>query len=192
MACSRRHKSPARCNGLPPDVGLDTKVTGSDAPELDTLIGRTCLRGTQTRRQCCREHPDSGANKTAGMRAEVDDQGFIPRARVPVGMVHHPAGTSRATGQALADIPSGGLCQSRTRARSFLGHPRVILGLNPRTRTEDRRRLARETHAAGKNAERGAGRSHITYLDRLLLAPRPRQISAEPEGAIPTGDEAWA
>ncbi len=29
----------------------------------------------------------------------------IPRARVPVGMVHHPAGTSRATGQAMADIP---------------------------------------------------------------------------------------
>ncbi|MDR7027717.1 hypothetical protein J2X08_003799 [Rhizobium rosettiformans] len=30
-------------------------------------------------------------------------EGRIPRARVPVGMVHHPAGTSRATGQALAD-----------------------------------------------------------------------------------------
>ena len=41
-------------------------------------------------------------------------EGRIPRARVPVGMVHHPAGTSRATGQALADIPQGGLCRSRT------------------------------------------------------------------------------
>ena len=30
-------------------------------------------------------------------------EGRIPRARVPVGMVHHPPGTSRATGQALAD-----------------------------------------------------------------------------------------
>ena len=29
-------------------------------------------------------------------------EGRIPRARVPVGMVHHPAGTSRATGQADA------------------------------------------------------------------------------------------
>ena len=29
-------------------------------------------------------------------------------------MVHHPAGTSRATGQAPADIPTGRLCQSRT------------------------------------------------------------------------------
>jgi len=67
-----------------------------------------------------------------------------------------------------------------------------VLGSNPRmTRTEDRRRLAREMHAAGKNAERGAGRSHINYLDRLLLAPRPRQISDHPEGAIPTGGGAW-
>ena len=83
-----------------------TRVMGSDAPQnLDTLIGRTCLRGTQTRRPRCREHPDSGAKQTAGMRAEVaNDQGRIPRARVPVGMVHHPAGTSRATGQADASL----------------------------------------------------------------------------------------
>jgi hypothetical protein len=47
-----------------------TRVMGSDAPQnLDTLIGRTCLRGTQTRRPRCREHPDSGAEKTAGMSA---------------------------------------------------------------------------------------------------------------------------
>ena len=38
----------------------------------------------------------------------------IPRARVPVGLVHHPAGTSRATGQAMADTSTGGLCRSRT------------------------------------------------------------------------------
>ncbi len=62
-------KTPARCNGLPPDEGLDTKVTGSDAPELDTPIGRTCLRGTQTRRPRRREDPDGGAEKTAGMDA---------------------------------------------------------------------------------------------------------------------------
>ncbi len=47
-----------------------TRVMGSDVPQnLDTLIGRTCLRGTQTRRQRCREHPDSEAKQTAGMRA---------------------------------------------------------------------------------------------------------------------------
>jgi hypothetical protein len=145
-----------------------TRVMGSDALQnLDTLIGRTCLRGTQTRRPRCREHPDSGAKQTAGMLAEVgNDQGPIPRARVPVGMVHHPAGTSRATGQALADIPQGGLCQSRTL------RPVILRDEGP----EDRRRLARETHAAGIDAERGAGRSHINYLDRLLLAPRPRQV----------------
>jgi hypothetical protein len=34
---------------------------------LDTPIGRTCLRGTQTRRPRRREHPDGGADKTAGM-----------------------------------------------------------------------------------------------------------------------------
>jgi hypothetical protein len=141
-----------------------TRVMGSDAPQnLDTLIGRTCLRGTQTRRQRCREHPDSGAKQTAGMMAEVvNDQSPIPRARVPVGLVHHPAGTSRATGQAEAS-----------------SHGDAAAGPAPghswNASSEDRRRLARETHAAGIDAERGAGRSHINTLDRLLLAPRPRQ-----------------
>ena len=110
-----------------------TRVMGSDALQsLDTLIGRTCLRGTQTRRPCRREDPDGGAEKTAGMRTEVgNDQDRIPRARVPVGMVHHPAGTSRATGQALADTSSEELCRSRTRARSS-----SVLGSSPRmTRT---------------------------------------------------------
>jgi hypothetical protein len=64
--------------------------------------------------------------------------------------------------------------------------------------SKDRRRLARETHAAGKNAERGAGRSHITYLDRLLLAPRPiprvkpeDKFQTTRRELIPTGGEAW-
>ncbi len=39
----------------------------SDARRLKPLIGRTCLRGTQTRRQRCREHPDSEVKQTAGM-----------------------------------------------------------------------------------------------------------------------------
>jgi hypothetical protein len=98
-------------------------------------------------------------------RRVANGHGIIPRARVPVGLVHHPAGTSRATGQ--ADASSHG----DAAAGPAPGHSSVILGPDPRT--EDRRRLARETHAAGKNAERGAGRSHINYLDRLLLAPRP-------------------
>jgi hypothetical protein len=108
-----------------------TRVMGSDAPQnLDTLIGRTCLRGTQTRRPRCREHPDSGAKQTAGMRTEVaNDQGPIPRARVPVGMVHHPAGTSRATGQAEASS------QGDAAAGPAPGHSSV-LGSSPRmTRT---------------------------------------------------------
>mgnify|MGYP006159640757 CR=1 FL=1 len=47
-----------------------TKVFWGRMPRrLDTPIGRTCLRGTQTRRQRCREHPDSGAKQTAGMSA---------------------------------------------------------------------------------------------------------------------------
>jgi hypothetical protein len=102
-------------------------------------------------------------------------QARIPRARVPVGLVHHPAGTSRATGQAMADMPSGGLCQSRTRARSFLG---------PRVKPEDddaRRRLARETHAAGIDAERGAGRSHIKLL-RQVASGASSETSMTPPG----------
>ena len=100
-------------------------------------------------------------------------------------MVHHPAGTSRATGQAEAEHSS----EETAAAGPAPGQSSVILGPDPRTK--DRRRLARETHAAGIDAERGAERSHIHYLDRLLLAPRPRQISAHPEGGIPTGGEAW-
>ena len=102
MACSRRHKSPARCNGLPPDEGLGTKVTRSDAPEPDTPIGRTCLRGTQTRRPRRREHTRRRGETNGGDDGRSPMIENIPRARVPVGMVHHPAGTSRATGQAEA------------------------------------------------------------------------------------------
>ena len=39
-------------------------------------------------------------------RQVANGQTIILRARVPVGMVHHPAGTSRATGQALAEHSS--------------------------------------------------------------------------------------
>ncbi len=46
----------------------------------------------------------------------------IPRARVPVGMVHHPAGTSRATGQALADKFFG---TSLPQPDPTPGHPRA-------------------------------------------------------------------
>ena len=66
-------------------------------------------------------------------------------------------------------------------------YARSILGLDPRTVAAlPERRMQRD-----KNAERGAGRSHINYLDRLLLAPRPRQAGTYPEGEIPTGGDAW-
>ena len=110
--------------------------------------------------------PRQRGETNGGDDGEVaNDQARIPRARVPVGLVHHPAGTSRATGQAEASS------HGDAAAGPAPGQSSVILGPDPRT--EDRRRLARETHAAGKNVERGAGRSHINYLDRLLLAPRP-------------------
>ena len=128
MEGCRRSKISARCNGLPPDEGLVTKVTGSDAlvtgypDRKDVPQGHTDEAPTPSRTS-----PDGGATKTAGMRAEVEnDQGRIPRARVPVGMVHHPAGTSRATGQALADKFFGtSLPQPDPRP--------VILGPDPRT-----------------------------------------------------------
>lgn len=131
-----------------------------------------------------RTSPDGGADKTAGMRTEVaNDQGRIPRARVPVGMVHHPAGTSRATGQAMAEH------SSEDPAKAGPAPGRTSDG--SKDRHDARRRLARETHAAGIDAERGAGRSHINSLDRLLLAPRPRQALMTRREMIPTGGEAW-
>ncbi|AOG09050.1 hypothetical protein BSY240_938 [Agrobacterium sp. RAC06] len=51
----------------------------------------------------------------------------IPRARVPVGMVHHPAGTSRATGQALAEHSSEDSVKAGPYARSS-----SVLGSSPR------------------------------------------------------------
>lgn len=185
MEGCRRPETPARCNGLPPNEGLVTKVTGSDAlvtgyPDRKDVP----QRHTDKAPTPSRTSPDGGATKTAGMRTEVEnDQGLIPRARVPVGMVHHPAGTSRATGQ--ADASSYG----DAAAGPAPGQSLVVLGPDPRTK--DRRRLARETHAAGIDAERGAGRSHINYLDRLLLAPRPRQALMTRRETIPTGGEAW-
>jgi hypothetical protein len=58
----------------------------------------------------------------------------IPRARVPVGMVHHPAGTSRATGQALAEHSSEDSVKAGPYARSFLGTkvPKTVAALPER------------------------------------------------------------
>ena len=64
---------------------------------------------------------------------------------------YHPAGSSRATGQASAKV------RHRTDERSMPGRCRTF-GFR------QRRRLARETHAAGQNAERGAARSHLLIL----------------------------
>jgi hypothetical protein len=142
---------------------------------LDTLIGRTCLRGTQTRRPRCREHPDSGANKTAGMRIEVgNDQGRVPRARVPVGMCtirREPPG------------PPARLWQTFLREVSAAAGPcaRSIFGRNP----EDRRRLARGTHASGQNAERGAGRSHIQILRQVASGAASETSITTPGGRDP-------
>ena len=180
MEGCRRSKSPARCNGLPLDVGLVTKVTRSDASSPDTPIGRTCLRGTQTRRPRRREHTRRRGEQNGGdERRAANGQTIMPRARVPVGLVHHPAGTSRATGQADASSHGDATAGPAPGRTSDFGH-------------DARRRLARETHAAGRNAERGAGRSHITYLDRLLLAPRPTprvkpedKHETDPEGVNP-------
>ncbi len=80
-------------------------------------------RASEAHRQGARavaKIPDGGAKQTAGMRTEVEnDQDRIPRARVPVGMVHHPAGTSRATGQAEAS--SHGDAAAGPYARSNVG-----------------------------------------------------------------------
>jgi hypothetical protein len=120
----------------------------------------------------------AGRNKRRGCGPVANDQGLIPRARVPVGMVHHPAGTSRATGQAEAS-------------------PHVMPQPDPRpverrtSVTTPVAALPERRMSAGIDAERGAGRSHIKYLDRLLLAPRPRQVFSHPEDEDPTGGDAW-
>ncbi len=75
---------------------------------------------------------------------------------------YHPAGSSRATGQASAKV------RHRTDARLTP----IRAGRCRTLKFRQRRRLARETHAAGKNAERGAARSHI--LDTLTGPPRRR------------------
>ncbi len=74
----------------------------------------------------------------------------------------HPPGE----GPGRHGAPSGGNLPGhrpgygRHSARRTLSKPDPTPG-HPRARPEDRRRLARETHAAGKDVERGAGRSHI-------------------------------
>jgi hypothetical protein len=105
-----------------------TRVMGSDAPKP----------GYPDRKDVPQRHTNKAPalSRTSRQRGETNGgdegrasngKGSIPRARVPAGMVHHPAGTSRATGQAMADIPRGGLCHSWTRARSSL-----VLGSSPR------------------------------------------------------------
>ena len=149
----------------PSGRGAGTKVTRSDASLPDTPIGRTCLRGTQTRRPRRREHPDGGADKTAGMRAGPQ-----------MARRSSPGRGSRSDWCTIRREPPGPparLWQTCPREDSAKAGPAP--GHSWNASSEDRRRLARETHAAGIDAERGAGRSHINYLDRLLLAPRPRQ-----------------
>ena len=61
-------------------------------------------------------------------RRAANGQTIIPRARVPVGLVHHPAGTSRATGQAEASS------HGDAAAGPAPGQSSVILGPDPRKR----------------------------------------------------------
>ncbi|MDQ0423589.1 hypothetical protein J2045_004644 [Peteryoungia aggregata LMG 23059] len=105
-------------------------------------------------------------------RRAANGQTIIPRARVPVGLVHHPTGTSRANGQAEAS--SHGDAAAGPYARSFLGS-------NP----ADRRRLARETYAAGIDAERGAGRSHIKLLRQVASGASSETSMTRPGGGNP-------
>ncbi len=134
----------------------------------------------------------------------ANGQSPIPRARVPVGLVHHPAGTSRATGQAMADIPSGRLCQSRTRARSSL--ERKFQGPSPpcqrdacsgkKRRTRRRKephKLLRQvasgassetsiTRPGGSNPDRRRSLGFLTSIDH----PHPEGAGlARPRGARP-------
>ncbi len=146
------------------------KVAGSDAPELDTLIGRTCLRGTQTRRPRRREFDRRRGGQNGGDDGEVaNDQASIPRARVPVGLVHHPPGTSRATGQAMADTSSGGLCQSRTRARSIL--ERKFQGPSPPCQRD----------ACSGNRRRTGRRKEPHYLLRQVASGASSDPRVQPE-----------
>jgi hypothetical protein len=99
-------------------------------------------------------------------RQAANGQTIIPRARVP-GRYGAPSG---------GNLPGHRPGYGRHSARRTLPQPDprpVIPGTQvPRTVAAlPERRMQRD-----KNAERGAGRSHILYLDRLLLAPRPRQV----------------
>jgi len=76
-------QDPGPLQRSPSGRGAGTKVLRSDAAKPDTPIGRTCLRGTQTRRPRCREHPDSGANKTAGMSQRIANDPISSPGRGP-------------------------------------------------------------------------------------------------------------
>ena len=182
MACSRRHKSPARCNGFPPDEGLVTKVTGSDAPTPDTPIGRTCLRGTQTRRPRRREH-----HQTAG---RIKRRGWRRIANDPTSSPGRGSRSAWCTIRREPPGPPARLWQTFPREDSVAAGPAP--GHSWNASSKDRRRLARETHAAGKNAERGAGRSHIKILRQVASGASSDpsgqargQVSNHPEGIDP-------
>ncbi len=140
-------ENPGRCNGLPPrEAEGETVRTGSPSPPLT----RACLRGTQTGARELEKAPrrkDGGVDR-AGANAAPPSAGEGQAGR------YHPAGSSRATGQASAKV------RHRTDARSTP----IRAGRCRDVKSRQRRRHARETHAVGKNAERGAARSHLLIL----------------------------
>ena len=159
----------------------------SDAGRLKPLIGRTCLRGTQTRRPRRREH-----HQTAG---RIKRRGWRRIANDPTSSPGRGSRSAWCTIRREPPGPPARLWQTFPREDSVAAGPAP--GHSWNASSKDRRCLARETHAAGKNAERGAGRSHITYLDRLLLAPRPiprvkpeDKFQTTRRELIPTGGEA--
>ena len=145
----------------------------SDAGRLKPLIGRTCLRGTQTRRQRCREHPDSGAKQTAGMGAGPQ-----------MARRSSPGRGSRSDWCTIRREPPGPPARLKRHLMvTSQPDPRPVI---PRDEgPEDRRRLARETHAAGIDAERGAGRSHIKLLRQVASGASSETNFSPPGGSNP-------
>ncbi len=152
----------------------------SDAGRLKPTIGRTCLRGTQTRRPRCREHPDSGAKQTAGMRA-----GPHMARRSSPGRGSWP---DWCTIRREPPGPPARLWQKLPREDS--AKPDPTPGRTSDFGPDARRRLARETHAAGIDAERGAGRSHIYLLRQVASGASSETNFYHPEDENLTGREA--
>ncbi len=133
----------------------------SDARRLKPPIGRTCLRGTQTRRPRRREHPDGGAEKTAGMSAGPQ-----------MAMASSPGRGSRSDWCTIRREPPGTPARLK-RHLTVMPQPDprpVIHGTQvPRTVAAlPERRMQRDK--TSNEAPEGAT---LNYLDRLLLAPRP-------------------